>query len=411
MPVAVKWVQKKRGDNHLPRFRPTDSDYLENLERKLNREFLQGLKEIPGDIWNRIIFGNLHEDQARRLLLERLAPTSERIAKAIFESYIQGTRDGTERLRTAVNDRLRQLGSNARLGMRNELKKETVLAWEPFPWADTKVPPLELWDMQPDSMPGKVYARFRAAEIISSVTADVQASISILIGEGFTEAQTFRTGRTVTGLTPDQTARRLFALLSEVSPVPITGADYASFIVPHTEGLFPRWAVAVKNSMETYSSNLVDQGVPAREVKRRTTEHAKKYGDKLRRARGRMIARTEVAYAQNRGLLDTMMKAQADGLVGPDTLKEWVTGPTDVCEVCTPMGGVRTRLGTSFDWGTGGGDYPPAHPNCRCSIEMVTDIRRAPTLMGTGARDDAFRYAFPNGFLGYPASPGIRFPR
>tara|TARA_R110000737_G_scaffold90838_1_gene123136 strand:- start:175 stop:525 length:351 start_codon:yes stop_codon:yes gene_type:complete len=111
-----------------------------------------------------------------------------------------------------------------------------------------------------------------------------------------------------------------------------------------------------------------------------------------------MIARTETAYAQNRGALDTMLQVQTDGLVGPTTMKEWVTGPVDVCEICQPMGGRKVLLNQSFNWGTGMGAYPPAHPNCRCKIDMVPNLSQPPTKLGTGAINDPNRYRFPDGF-------------
>ena len=255
-------------------------------------------------------------------------------------------------------------------------------------------------------MAGKVYARLRSNQIIVAISDDINANIASLIADGFKEQQTFTTGRTVTGRTVDQTARRLYGILADAAPVPITGADYASFVAPYTNGLFPSWAEAVNRSMDNYANNLAKKKIPDREILRRTAEHGRRYANKLRRSRARMIARTEVAYAQNRGIYDSFLKAQQDGLFSGTAMKRWVVGPTDVCNVCSPMGGVRVPLNQSFDWGTGGGDYPPAHPNCRCTFDIEPDINTAPNFTGAGTPTDPYRYEFPDGYLSDTAQFG-----
>tara|TARA_R110000787_G_scaffold100231_3_gene205126 strand:- start:4288 stop:5502 length:1215 start_codon:yes stop_codon:yes gene_type:complete len=399
MTVTVSWVQKKKGDNHLPKFRPTDTDALDKAERHIYRSTLAAMDRIPEDFSRRYIFNEVNETRAMENLIAELLPAQEDITLAIFAVYVQGANDMAYRIRDSINAELRRLGSNARLTSINEMTKALdSIPWEPYPW-DATIPPLDLFNQQPDNMPAKVYARFRSGLIIDSVVADVQANIETVIARGFTAQQTFNTGRTVTGLTPQQTARSLFGLLQEVSPVPITGADYAAKIVPNTNGLFPRWALAVDRSMNRYAENLSQTPrIGAKEIIRRTDNHGQRYGNKLRRARARMIARTETAYAQNRGALDTMLQVQTDGLVGPTTMKEWVTGPVDVCEICQPMGGRKVLLNQSFNWGTGMGAYPPAHPNCRCKIDMVPNLSQPPTKLGTGAINDPNRYRFPDGF-------------
>ena len=118
-----------------------------------------------------------------------------------------------------------------------------------------------------------------------------------------------------------------------------------------------------------------------------------------------MIARTEGAYAQNQAMYDVMLSAQNDGLVGTQTLKEWITGPTDVCDICTPMGGTRVPLKQNFSWQGGQGLYPPAHPNCRCYTDMIPQYTQPPTRLGTGQTGDPYRYQFPDGWqIGVPVN-------
>lgn len=405
MTVKVAWTQKQRGDNHLPRFRPTDSDAMAAQERRIFDAVMSTIEDIPDDFYERFLFNTVNETREIEELTLTLGEETDRLARTIFAVYADSARTMAKRIRESLNKELNKLGIDARIVSETEaLKAKDKLVWEPFDGLafDSEMSPtisgINLFDQQPDNMPGKVYARFRAGEIISSVSSDVQMSIEGIIAEGFTAQQTFSTGRTVTGLTPDQTARRLFGLLAETSPVPITGADYAGRILPHTNGLFPRWAIAVDRSMNNYANNLANQGINPDEIISRTDKHGQRYGDKLRRSRARMIARTETAFAQNRGMLDVMLQTQNDGLVGPGTLKEWVTGPTDVCDICVPLGGTRVPLKQAFSWQGGRGDYPPAHPNCRCTIDMVPQLSAPPSRIGAGIPDDPFRYVFADGW-------------
>jgi methylphosphotriester-DNA--protein-cysteine methyltransferase len=398
MSVRVKWTQKRRGDNHLPEFRPTDSDKLAAQERKIFDAVMTTIEEIPEDFYEGFLFNTVNETREIERLNEQLSRGKDRIAAAIFAVYVDSAENMASRLRKLINRKLIEVKSKARLVSRKEVEKANdKLIWEPFDF-DTSIPGVDLFDQQPGDMPGKVYARFRAGEIISSISSDVQASIEGIIAEGFTAQQTFSTGRTVTGLTPDQTARRLFALLRETSAVPITGADYAGQILPYTNGLFPRWAIAVDRSMNSYANGLAERGIETREIIERTKKHGERYGNKLRRSRARMIARTETSFAQNRGMVDVMLQTQSDGLVGAATTKEWVVGPTDVCNICTPMAGTKVPLKQPFRWSGGSGDFPPAHPNCRCTVDMNPELSQPPTKIGSGIPEDPHRYIFADGW-------------
>jgi hypothetical protein len=400
MAVSVKWVSKQRGGNHEPKFRPVNSDALDKTEKLIYRTTLDAIEAIPEDTYRRIIRGLISAEEVLDDLIARhLLTDTEEIAKAIFAAYVEGTRDMAHRLREGLNKELKRLGSDLRLVGKAEYKKATIIGmYEPWDWDKPSIPAVSLFDQQPDNMAGKVYARFRASEIISSITSDVQANIGLIIEEGFTAQQTFSTGRTVTGLTPEQTARRLYEVLQDVSPVPITTSQYAEYVAPHTNGLFPRWAKAVDRSMNTYANNLRNKGLDDKTVLERTTRHGQRYGNKLRRARARMIARTEVAFAQNRGMYDTLLHAQDQGIMGAQSLKEWTVGPTDVCPICRPMAGRKVPLKMPFNVGGNFVDYPPAHPNCRCFIFPVPQLSAAPVLIGSNVTGDPFRYVFNDGW-------------
>lgn len=73
------------------------------------------------------------------------------------------------------------------------------------------------------------------------------------------------------------------------------------------------------------------------------------------------IARTEVMKASNSAELESYKQS------GVIEKKEWLAEP-DACEVCSNLNGEVVGLKKSFSEGF---DYPPAHPNCRCTILPV----------------------------------------
>ena len=74
-----------------------------------------------------------------------------------------------------------------------------------------------------------------------------------------------------------------------------------------------------------------------------------------------MVARTEVARAQNQGILATYAAAGVERIT-------WVAS-SDACDYCAELDGETIDLGDDFD---GGVDAPPLHPNCRCTTVSAT---------------------------------------
>lgn len=80
-------------------------------------------------------------------------------------------------------------------------------------------------------------------------------------------------------------------------------------------------------------------------------------------ARSMLIARTETSFAENAG---TLIGWRAAGCVAG---KVWLVGDAEVCEECDALDGVEVPIDADFP--DDGGDGPPLHPNCRCSIAPV----------------------------------------
>lgn len=101
--------------------------------------------------------------------------------------------------------------------------------------------------------------------------------------------------------------------------------------------------------------------------------------------RSRLIARTEVQFAQNFGRMNGWMSAIADGFIDPERAgKQWKIGPEitrrgkRVCPACLPMRDVIVPIMDPFNTPRFGPVMmPPMHPACRCTAILIPDIERA----------------------------------
>lgn len=125
--------------------------------------------------------------------------------------------------------------------------------------------------------------------------------------------------------------------------------------------LFPRWADAVEN----YHARMLSSGMSTSKA----NALADRYRDRLITTRSRMIARTEVIGAQNEGRLVQWEEMLRNGVFSEsEVAKQWDATWEDPCPECDALDGTQTTLFGAFD---GGYLRPPAHPNCRCVINLI----------------------------------------
>ena len=389
MTVTVRWPTTKARGNRRHEFRPTGDNRLRAGERSLGSAIVAAFELIPRDLVEDIVLGRTANVDAAERLTEAMSPALDSMQRAVYGAYVAEQAEMTGRIRDAVNGRLRRLGSDVRLAAPGDVAKATIkLRW---------TVDLPNFDAVNPAAPASVYARSRASAVLSRIAIDEQRVILEQVGRAFTETQVFTTGRTVIGRTVEQTARSVVPMLASLTPgrMDLTPADLALYRTRYTNGLFPRWATAVNNFADAQARRLAQAGITGRAAKDIIDSRTAKYGERLRRSRARMIARTEISIAQNEAIVATMRDARNRGLVGSNTMKEWVTGPFDVCPICTALSGTRVRMTESFP---NVGEAPPAHPSCRCVTRMVPDIGSAPVRIGQGTPDDPFRYRFPDGW-------------
>lgn len=118
-----------------------------------------------------------------------------------------------------------------------------------------------------------------------------------------------------------------------------------------------------------YYENLINNGVKEKKAQ----DLAMKYAARQHRYRGYNIARTELAYAYNKGMDEGIRQAQADGYMGT-TVKIWCTADDErVCQTCGGLEGKVIAMDDDFEFSTrlnlpGIKRIPPAHPGCRCAV-------------------------------------------
>lgn len=125
-------------------------------------------------------------------------------------------------------------------------------------------------------------------------------------------------------------------------------------------GLTPSQSQATLN----YRESLINAG----HTMAKTDQLVEKYVGKKLRERSERIARTETMQALNAGQLEIAKEMQAEGLLGMNAIQEWITTPDDaLCDVCAEMDGVTAPVGQPFVI-----EGPPAHPNCRCTVAILS---------------------------------------
>jgi SPP1 gp7 family putative phage head morphogenesis protein len=114
-----------------------------------------------------------------------------------------------------------------------------------------------------------------------------------------------------------------------------------------------------------YRAELIQSGLSPEDV----NTAMDKYVAKKIRQRALMIARTETMKALNDGSVSRWKQDQADGYLGPGATKEWMATEDEVtCPQCSTLDGIAVPLGEDFP--DDGGEGPPAHPNCRCTLAV-----------------------------------------
>jgi SPP1 gp7 family putative phage head morphogenesis protein len=205
-----------------------------------------------------------------------------------------------------------------------------------------------LFRYDPNVGAAQAYIQQHGGQLITNLVAEQRDAIQAMIAQ----AAYFD------GITPDSLSHLIRPVIGLTRPQTLANLNYYNNMV---EGL------------------LKDNPTMRRETaERRAREAAAKYAGRQHRHRAMTIARTELAMAYNNGAFGAIKDAQEKGYIG-DCKKTWVTGGDErVCPICQGLDGETVHMDALFSHGV---LFPPAHPNCRCSVvyEEVTQPITPPT--------------------------------
>lgn len=123
-----------------------------------------------------------------------------------------------------------------------------------------------------------------------------------------------------------------------------------------------------------YYNKLIEGGLS----EKKALERSIMYSARQHRYRGYNIARTELAYAYNKGQDFTVQQAIENKYMGT-VKKVWCTADDErTCDICGALEGKTIEMMDSFDFQTklaasnpGIKRTPPAHPSCRCTVLYI----------------------------------------
>jgi hypothetical protein len=229
------------------------------------------------------------------------------------------------------------------------------------------------------------FANDEAGRLVTNMVAEQRQVVRDIIGEAYR-----------TGMTPDGTARQLRTLLTTVRPGTPEAQQIAQLFGTNVNGLTLQYERAVVNRAGALAADLTSRGIDGEKAYNLIRRDTEKYAAQLRRTRARTIARTETMRANNAGRMASYQQAMDDGFLSPQhSLKQWEVSPFDVCPICVGLGqGKPVKMDDYFQAGNVAVPYPPAHPNCRCTFNVVPNSQMydTPRQVGTGEPGDPYRF-------------------
>ncbi len=185
-----------------------------------------------------------------------------------------------------------------------------------------------------------------------------------------------RGAQLVTACTQEQ-KEAIAALLTKKMREQHTVDELSRFIRPCI-GLTKGDAKAVAKLYDSIIENLKKEHprMKPESMQKKALDAACKYAERKHRQRAMTIARTESAFAYNRGADAGVRQAQEQGYLGT-VKKRWSTSGDDrVCSICQALEGMEIEMEKGFPFKgrmlfPGQDLLPPAHPNCGCAVEYI----------------------------------------
>lgn len=342
-----------------PSFRDAGKDQLTRRERLVADEYERAIANLPSDLSLLMALGEPNE-KILATVVESFTEVSPEVARILWEQLGDSGRQSAEEMKTQLASEYRRIG-------KAEKPSDLILR---FSFNETA--------------PGAVtWARDESSRLITNMVEEQQAVVRQVIQRGM-----------VLGQTSTQQGKEILSILRETRPSTQPAVAYVEAFGANMNGLTLRYEQAVYNRVAKRAADLVESGITGTKATKILKEEANKYSEKLRKARARTIARTEIQRAHNQGRLESYQQLIDTGFASPQAQKKWVVSPFDVCPICVPLRDELVPVAGSFSNGLA---CPPAHPNCRCTTIMVSNpaLYQPPQSLGTGAPDDPFRVRLP----------------
>jgi hypothetical protein len=352
----------KRRTAGRPQFRETGSDTLSVQEEAIADAVEQAVLSVPSET---VLDSLESRDYAGygRAVLSALTDASRAIEDALLDAFVASGETSAIDLGRELATQYRRVGkadgpSPSEVALRFRFNTDDPRATE--------------------------WARTESSRLITNMARSEQEVFRALVGQTFDEARA-----------PGSSASLIYRQLQTVTPSP-TAAQFASTLGTNLNGLTTRYERAVVNRVADRAGDLYARGITGTKALQDLQKTGDKYATKLRRARSRTIARTERMMAHNQARLLSYQQAIDTGLMSRDhSRKVWSTGPFDVCPICVGMAGVEAKVADPFTLPNGTQvQAPPAHPNCRCTLQSRTNtnLYEPPTLLGSNQPGDPFRF-------------------
>lgn len=165
-------------------------------------------------------------------------------------------------------------------------------------------------------------------------------------------------------------------LVAEGQSKGISSAELGRYIRP-TIGLTRPQAAANLRHYEALKEQLRKDHprMTQESIEQKARASAARYAAKQQRYRAETIARTEIAYAYNKGYDESVRQAMSQRLL-PIMKKVWVAANADhVCPICEDLDGTTLDMDQEFQTTRGvrvirnvSCSEPPIHPRCRCAL-------------------------------------------
>ncbi|MDO4281344.1 MAG: phage minor head protein [Peptococcaceae bacterium] len=170
----------------------------------------------------------------------------------------------------------------------------------------------------------------------------------------------------------------LNAVITRAAVLDALGVDELARVIRPMVGLTKQQAIANLNYYTALCTRgrKKQNGEIASVGPKKARELSIRYAARQHRYRGYNIARTELAFAYNKGADTGIRQAQGLGLMG-DCVKVWSAARDErTCPICGALDGQRIAMDEDFDYETKLAGRvstirrtPPAHPSCRCGIK------------------------------------------